>query len=119
MRPFTVLIRFAPVLLELPLQLIVPLAVALTVLRAGAVAKAVSVLCLLIGGLAPRWNGLLSRRLFHGVIHILIGIRFIAAEVMFGLIPIAFKCRLDPFPGRIIVFSPPFRISCVLHNRFI
>jgi hypothetical protein len=75
----------------------------------------------LVGGrLAARRNALAPARLPEGVVDVLIGVRLVAAQVVFGLVPIPLQSRLGAFPRRIVVIGPPARIfsACRAHVLF-
>ena len=62
------------------------------------ISKTISGFCLIETNRTTRWDGFLPGGLLKGIANFLIGARFIAAEIMLGLIPIALKGRFGPVP---------------------
>jgi hypothetical protein len=96
-----------PIAFQFIFQLAVPFRIFAAVLRAGAVAETISGFDFVIGRFAARRNAFFAGGLFDGVGNLLVGVRLFCAQVMFGLIPIAFERGFGAFPRRIIFFGPP------------
>src|SRR6516165_5660236 len=81
----------------------------------GAVAVAIGWFDIFKGGFVAGWNRFFARGLFHRVIHVLPRFRFDTAEVMLGLVPVAFEGGFDAVPGGIGSDIPPSGIimGCV------
>src|SRR5262249_10566155 len=108
LRPLARSIGFRPVALQLRFELVIPGRISFSVLRAGAIAEPIGIFGFFVGGRAARRDQLLAGSLFDGVIHVLVRIGFGAAQIMFGLVPIALECRLNSVPTGFMVLSPPF-----------
>ena len=99
--PLAIRIRSLPVALEFVFQFGVPFGILFPIVGTCTIPKAVSRLSFVISWRAPRRNDFLAGRLLHRVGDLLICIRFFAAQIMFGLIPIPFERSFSAIPTEI------------------